>query len=135
MTTTTPERQWEEEAWVEVEIPAPTLPRQVLTLEQIEAKGFPCASARSAWRKAVTAGHRARLTYSIGPWMNARMDKILEEDCHTVALWAVKADGSRMNALWLRRTAAGGLKWTFESALLYDPPTLMNATEMKSWLS
>ena len=135
MTAGQPERQWEEEAWVEVEIPAPSLPRQELTREHIEAKGFPCRPARAAWKKALAAGHQAHLTYSIGPWMNARMEKILEEDCHTVALWALKPDGSRLRATWIRRTTAEGLKWGFESALLYAPPTIMNATEMKTWLN
>lgn len=111
-------------------IPPPSLPARTLSAEEIEHPDFPVRAARTAYRKACEAGMEAILVYSIGPWMSADFTKILEHDCHTIALRAVRSDRQALHALWIRR----GEKWSFQEARSTDQGTL-NSKEMTAWLS
>jgi hypothetical protein len=126
-------REREAEEKPKVEIPAPTIPQRDLDpAKALKERTFPIGPKR-AWKAALEAGHAARATYAVGPYMSANFQSILEPDCPTIALWVIrKGDGMRMRALWICR----GGKWSFEHAWeLGILPLRLNSKEMMTWLT
>jgi len=91
-------------------IPAPTIPQRFLDWDKAaRQRTFPLGPKR-LWRAALDAGLWVRVTYAVGPLINAS-GRVLEEKCPSIAVW-LRRDEQAIVALWLQRSG----KWAFDSA-------------------
>ncbi|HLU29919.1 MAG TPA: hypothetical protein VKZ65_15930, partial [Glycomyces sp.] len=68
--------------------------------------------------------------YAVGPWMAANLERVLEPECPSLAVWIIRSDGARARATWIRRG-----KWEFASAFQSRPTArLMTSTELSDWI-
>lgn len=117
-------RQWddEEEEAPLLEIPEP----DVAAIEVGPSDDWVPKSARATLARALKAGWRARLCYSVGPRISSR--KILEDHCWTVSVAAAAPDGRRLAYFW-QLTGSG---WKLEHTRDADtaaPLTFKEANE------
>lgn len=110
-------------------IPPPRVAQWILADTDVEARGFP-SSPKRTWLAGRRRG-RARMTYSVGPWMSADFRKVLEPEAHTLILWVIADDG-RLRAMWISRD---GKTWAFENAWISPPTRRANSKEMMTWLT
>jgi len=91
-------------------IPAPTIPQRFLDWDKAaRQRTFPLGPKR-LWQAALDAGLWVRVTYAVGPLINAS-GRVLEEKCPSIAVW-LRRDEQAIVALWLQRSG----KWAFDSA-------------------
>jgi len=91
-------------------IPAPTIPQRFLDWDKAaRQRTFPRGPKRR-WQAALDAGLWVRVTYAVGPLINAS-GRVLEEKCPSIAVW-LRRDEQAIVALWLQRSG----KWAFDSA-------------------
>lgn len=118
-------------------VPSPRIAQRELYAEKaLVERTFP-RSPKSTWRKALAAGHAVRATYSVGPWMSADFQSVLEEDVPTIALWVIRRDRMRLRALWICRDTPKGPRWSFEHAWEFGSrlPRKLDSKEMDAWLT